>query len=67
MGRYEIDRNKDVQGILKLYALDSEVRAFIDELYLDNFIEYKGKVRLAIRHNIDAINEFIENRDNKEE
>ena len=67
MGRYEIDRNKDVQGILKLYALDSEVRAFIDELYLANFIEYKGKVRLAIRHNIDAINEFIENRDNKEE
>lgn len=67
MGRFEIDRNKEVQGIIKLYALDSEVRTFIDELYFANYIEYKGKLRLAIRHNIDAINEFIENRDNKEE
>jgi hypothetical protein len=67
MGRFEIDRNKEVQGILKLYALDSEVRTFIDELYFANYVEYKGKLRLAIRHNIDAINEFIENRDNKEE
>lgn len=67
MGRFEIARNKEVQGILKLYALDDEVRAFIDELYLGNFVEYKGKLRLAIRHNIDAINKFIENRDNKEE
>lgn len=67
MGRFEIDRNKEVQGILKLYALDSEVRTFIDELYFANYVEYKGKLRLAIRHNIDAINEFIENRDNEEE
>lgn len=67
MGRFEIDRNKEVQGILKLYALDSEVRTFIDELYFANYVEYKGKLRLAIRHNIVAINEFIENRDNKEE
>lgn len=67
MGRFEIDRNKEVQGIIKLYAVDAEVRAFIDDLYLGNYIEYKGKLRLAIRHNIDAINEFIENRDNKEE
>lgn len=67
MGRFEIDRNKEVQGILKLYALDSEVRTFIDELYFANYVEYKGKLRLAIRHNIDAINEFIENMDNKEE
>lgn len=67
MGRFEIDRNKEVQGILKLYALDSEVRTFIDELYFANYVEYKGKLRLAIRHNIEAINEFIENRDNKEE
>ena len=67
MGRFEIDRNKEVQGIIKLYAVDAEVRAFIDELYLGNYIEYKGKLRLAIRHNIDVINEFIENRDNKEE
>jgi hypothetical protein len=67
MGRFEIDRNKEVQGILKLYALDSEVRTFIDELYFANYVEYKGKLRLAIRHNIDAINEFIENKDNKEE
>lgn len=67
MGRFEIDRNKEVQGILKLYALDSEVRTFIDELYFANYVEYKGKLRLAIRHNIDAINEFIENRDDKEE
>lgn len=67
MGRFEIDRNKEVQGILKLYALDSEVRTFIDELYFANYMEYKGKLRLAIRHNIDAINEFIENKDNKED
>lgn len=67
MGRFEIDRNKEVQGILKLYALDSEVRTFIDELYFANYVECQGKLRLAIRHNIDAINEFIENRDNKEE
>ena len=67
MGRFEIDRNKEVQGILKLYTLDSEVRTFIDELYFANYVEYKGKLRLAIRHNIVAINEFIENRDNKEE
>lgn len=66
MGRFEIERNKEVQGIIKLYAVDAEVRAFIDELYLGNYIEYKGKLRLAIRHNLDAINKFIENRDNKE-
>ena len=66
MGRFEIERNKEVQGIIKLYTVDAEVRAFIDELYLGNYIEYKGKLRLAIRHNLDAINKFIENRDNKE-
>ena len=63
MGRYEINLKSEVQNILKLYAIDEEVRNYIDELYLANFIEYKGKLRLAIRHNIDKINAFILNRD----
>ena len=63
MGRYEINLKSEVQNILKLYAMDEEVRNYIDELYLANFIEYKGKLRLAIRHNIDKINAFILDRD----
>ena len=45
--------------------MDKEVRDFIDELYFANYVEYKGKLRLAIRRNIDKINEFIEERDNQ--
>ena len=63
MGRYEINLKSEVQNILKLYVMDEEVRNYIDELYLANFIEYKGKLRLAIRHNIDKINAFILDRD----
>ena len=64
MGKYEINLKSEVQGVLKLYAMDKEVRDFIDELYFANYVEYKGKLRLAIRRNIDKINEFIEERDN---
>ena len=64
MGKYEINLKSEVQGILKLYAMDKEVRDFIDELYFTNYVEYKGKLRLAIKRNIDKINEFIEERDN---
>lgn len=63
MGKYEVNLKSEVQNILKLYAMDEEVRNFIDELYLANFVEYKGKLRLAIRHNVDKINAFILNRD----
>jgi hypothetical protein len=63
MGKYEINLKSEVQGILKLYAMDEEVRNFIDELYFANYVEYQGKLRLAIRRNIDKINEFIEGRD----
>ena len=63
MGRYEINLKSEVQNILKLYVMDEEVRNYIDESYLANFIEYKGKLRLVIRHNIDKINAFILDRD----
>lgn len=63
MGKYEVNLKSEVQNILKLYAMDEEVRNFIDELYLANFVEYKGKLRLAIRSNVDKINAFILNRD----
>ena len=64
MGKYEINLKNEVQGILKLYAIDVEVRNFIDEWYFANYFEYQGKLRLAIRRNIDKINDFIEGRDN---
>ena len=63
MGKYAVNLKSEVQNILKLYAMDEEVRNFIDELYLANFIEYKGKLRLAIRSNVDKINAFILDRD----
>lgn len=63
MGKYKINLKSEVQNILKLYAMDEEVRNFIDELYLANFVEYKGKLRSAIRHNVDKINAFILERD----
>ena len=63
MGKYEVNLKSEVQNILKLYAIDDEVRNFIDELYLANFVEYEGKLRLAIRHNVDKINAFILDRD----
>ena len=60
MGSFEIDRNKEVINILKLYAMDSNLRDFIDNLYLQDFLKYHGKLRLCIRHNLDVINKYIE-------
>lgn len=61
-----INRNNETLQVLRLYEQDEEVRNFIDEIYLKGFLKYHGKLRLAIRDNLEVIQEFILERDNKE-
>ena len=63
MGRYEIQRKSAVQEILKVYAIDEDLRKFIDEIYFSDYVKYQGKLRLAIRHNIELICKYLEERD----